>query len=172
MEKEKFISAVVKLNKGTLDWKSLQEIADYMEYNLPSIPDAVKIGFKKPSQYQAYNNNFEKSMIYLKKRCNIRAEERTLEIELAEIRKEQRELNKELKALYNADSVQTLRRLSKLDILTEEEKEAMDNLSDELLENTLDTKDVKSELTNMANLTEIKRTTRNKRPSLMDRLGQ
>lgn len=172
MEKDKFISAVVKLNKGTLDWKMLQDLADYMEYKLPNIPEAVKIGFKKPSQYQSYNNNFEKSIIYLKKRCNIKAEELTLKIELAEIRKEQRELNKELKALYNADSVQELRRLSKLDTLTEEEQEKMDSLVDDINDNLNDTKEVKKELSNMDNLTAIKRVTRNKRPSLMDRLGE
>lgn len=172
MEKEKFIGAVVKLNKGIIDWKSLTEVADYMDYILPTIPEAVKIGFKKPIDYQAYNTKFEKSIIYLKKKCNIKAEELTLKIELSEIRKEQRELNKELKALYNADSVQELRKLSKLEVLTEEETEKFESLADDIRENLKDTKEVKTELVNMANLTEIKRVTRIKRPSLMDRLGQ
>lgn len=172
MEKSKFVSAVVKLNKGTIDWKSLTELAEYMEYTLPTIPEAVKLGFKKPNDYQAYNNKFEKSMIYLKKKVNIKAEEMTLKIELAEIRKEQRELNKELKALYNADSVQELRKLSKLDVLTKEDQERMDSLTDDINDNLNDTKEVKKELLNMDNLAEIKRVTRNKRPSLMDRLGE
>lgn len=171
MEKSKFIGTVVKLNKGTIDWKNLAELAEYMEYILPNIPEAVKIGFKKPIDYQAYNTKFEKSIIYLKKKCNIKAEELTLKIELTEIRREQRELNKELKALYNADSVQELRKLSKLEVLTEEDAKKFDTLENELMENKLDTKEVKTELVNLSNLTEIKRTTRNKRPSLMDRLG-
>ena len=172
MEKAKFIDAVVKLNKGTLDWKSLVELAEYMEYILPVIPEAVKLGFKKPSNYQSYNAKFEKSMIYLKKKSNLRAEERALNIELSEIRKEKRELVKDLKALYNADSIQELRRLSKLEILTEEETERMDNLEDDIKDNLSDTKEVKAKITENENLAEIKRTARAKRPSLMDRLGE
>ena len=48
----------------------------------------------------------------------------------------------------------------------------MDNLADDINDNLNDTKEVKKELLNMDNLTEIKRVTRNKRPSLMDRLGE
>lgn len=172
MEKEKFIANVVKLNKGIIDWKNLLELAEYMDYVLPVVPEAVRIGFKKPINYQAYNTKFEKSIIYLKKKVNIKAEEMTLKIELSEIRKEQRELNKELKALYNADSVQELRRLSRLEILTEEEQEKFESLADDIRENNADTKEVKIELVNMQNLTEVKRVARMKRPSLMDRLGQ
>ena len=172
MEKAKFIDSVVKLNKGTLDWKNLVELAEYMNYILPVIPEAVKIGFKKPNSYQSYNAKFEKSMIHLKKKCNLKAEEMALKIELSEIRKEKRELTKDLKALYSADSVQELRRLSKLEVFTKEETERMDNLEDELKDNILDTKEVKAKIIEVENLEEIKRTARSKRPSLMDRLGE
>ena len=161
-QKEKFYARTVRLNKDVASWDDINGLAELTGYILPNIPETIRLGFNKPSDFLPYNSKFSKSYTYLKKTINTMAENILLDIEIKKVKQLKVKFSEELKK-YNSDVALTdLRKLSITDDeYTKEQLECIDDLKEEIENLKEQKKESARKLKNVENIIEVKRASTN-----------